>query len=41
MNKIIKFDFDSWLISLSEKIVMHICPKCKYKIEIPIEATKE
>lgn len=26
---------------LSGKIVMYIYPKCKYKIEVPIEAVKE
>ena len=41
MDKIIKFDFDSWPMPLSGKIVMYICPKCKYKIEVPIEAAKE
>lgn len=41
MNKIIKFDFDNWPMPLSRKIVMYICPKCKYKIEVPIEAVEE
>ena len=41
MEKIIKFDFDSWPMTLSHKIVMYICPKCKCKIEVPIEATQE
>ena len=41
MEKIIKFDFDSWPMPLSHKIVMYICPKCKCKIEVPIEAAQE
>lgn len=41
MEKIIKFDFKSWMVPLSGKIIMYICPKCKYTIEIPIEAAKE
>ena len=41
MDKIIKFNFDSQPMQLSRKIVMYICPKCKYKIEVPIEAAKE
>lgn len=41
MNKIIKFDFKSWPMPLSGKIVMYICPKCKYKIEVPVEAAEE
>ena len=40
MEKIIKFDFDSWPMPLSHKIVMYICPKCKCKIEVPIEAAR-
>ena len=41
MDKIIKFDFDSWPMPLSHKIIMYICPKCKYKIEVPVEAVQE
>lgn len=41
MEKIIKFDFDSWPMPLSHKIVMYICPKCKCKIEVPVEAAQE
>ena len=41
MNKIIKFNFDNWPMPLSGKIIMYICHKCKYKIEVPIEAVKE
>ena len=40
MDKIIKFDFDSWPMPLSGKIIMYICPKCKYKIEVPIKQQK-
>ena len=40
MDKIIKFDFDSWSMPLSHKIIMYICPKCKYKIEVPVEVFK-
>ena len=41
MDKIIKFDFESWPIPLSHKIIMYICPKCKYKIEVSVEAVQE
>lgn len=41
MDKIIKFDFNKFPIPLSGKIVMYICPKCKYKTEVPIEAVTE
>lgn len=41
MEKIIKFDFDNWPMPLSKKIVMYVCPKCKCKIEVPIEAVQE
>ena len=32
--KIIKFNFNKFPIPLSGKIVMYICPKCKYKTEV-------
>ena len=41
MDKIIKFDFDSWSMPLSHKIIMYICPKCKYKIEVSVESVQE
>ncbi len=41
MDKIIKFDFESWPIPLSHKIIMYICPKCKYKIRVSVEAVQE
>ena len=40
-DNIKKFDFASWPMPLSGKIVMYICPKCKIKIEVPIEAVLE
>lgn len=33
--------FDSWPMPLSHKIIMYICPKYKYKIEVPVEAVQE
>ena len=41
MDKIIKFDFESWPRPLSHKIIMYICPKCKYKIRVSVEAVQE
>ena len=35
------FDFESFPIKLSEKVVNYICPKCKYKFEAFIEAVLE
>lgn len=37
-NNIKKFDFKSWPIPLSGKVIIYICPKCKSKFEAPIEA---
>jgi len=36
-----KFDFKSWPMPLSGKVVIYICPKCKTKFEAPIEAVLE
>ena len=38
---IIKFDFSTIPIPLSEKIVEYICPKCKVEFEAPIEMVEE
>ena len=35
------FDFESFPIKLSEKVINYICPECKYKFEAPIEAVLE
>lgn len=37
----IMFDFDSFPIPLSGEVVNYICPKCKHKFEVPIEAVHE
>lgn len=36
-----KFDFNSFPMELSDKIVIYICPKCKNKFEAPFEAVEE
>ena len=36
-----KFDFSSFPIPLSGKVVIYICPKCKLKFEAPIEMVEE
>ncbi|MGM9834764.1 MAG: hypothetical protein ACI31M_03195 [Bacilli bacterium] len=36
-----KFDFNSFPMKLSKKTVIYICPKCKHKFEVPIEAVEE
>ncbi len=36
-----KFDFENYPIKLSGKTVNYICPKCKYKFQVPIEAILE
>ena len=36
-----KFDFNSYPMNLSGKVVIYICPKCKHKFEAPIEAVLE
>lgn len=41
MDSIKKFDFKSFPIHLSGKVVIYICPKCKIKFEAPIEAVHE
>ena len=47
LNSLIKkkgnkmFDFESFPIKLSEKVINYICPECKYKFEAPIEAVLE
>ena len=47
LNSLIKkkgnkmFDFESFPIKLSEKVINYICPECKYKFEAFIEAVLE
>ena len=41
MSDVKKFDFSKWPMSLSGKVVVYICPKCKSKFETPIEAVLE
>ena len=36
-----KFDFSSFPMKLSGKVVVYICPKCKHKFEAPLEAVLE
>ena len=36
-----KFDFNSYPMKLSGKVVVYICPKCKHQFEAPIEAVLE
>lgn len=40
-NNMIKFDFNSFPMKLSGKVVIYICPKCKEKFEAPIEAVEQ
>ena len=35
------FDFENFPIKLSGKVVDYICPKCKNKMQVPIEAVLE
>jgi len=41
MNNIKKFDFNSIPIKLSRKVILYVCPKCKIKLEVPIEMVLE
>ena len=41
MSDIKKFDFKSFPMKLSGKVVVYICTKCKCKFESPIEAVLE
>lgn len=36
-----KIDFNSYPMKLSGEVVIYICPKCKHKFEVPIEAVHE
>ena len=36
-----KFNFNTFPMKLSGKVVVYICPKCKHKFEAPIEAVLE
>lgn len=35
------FDFESFPIKLSEKVINYICPECKYKFEAVLEFEEE
>ena len=36
-----KFNFNTFPMKLSGKVVVYICPKCKHKFEVPVEAVLE
>ena len=41
MSEFEPFDFSSYPFKLSGKTVNYICPKCKHKFQVPIEAVLE